>query len=71
MKYIKNQKIVDFLMFDNLDSAGFIELANGYIITETRMSPHGTGMVGFNYYESLKKIEERHGTDYKRITHTY
>ena len=67
LKYLKNQKIVDFLMFDDYDSVGFIELENGYIITETIMSPHGTGMAGLNYYESLKSFEDSCGKDYKRI----
>ena len=67
LKHLKNQKIKDFLMFDDSDSVGFIELENGFIITETIMSPHGTGMAGFNYYESLESFEESCGTDYKRI----
>ena len=67
LKYLKNQKIKDFLMFDDSDSVGFIELENGFIITETIMSPHGTGMAGLNYYESLDNFEESCGTDYKRI----
>lgn len=67
MKYLKNQKIVDFLMFDDSDSVGFIELENGFIITETIISPHGTGMAGLNYYENIKRFEEDCGTDYKRI----
>ena len=67
LKHLKNQKIKDFLMFDDSDSVGFIELENGFIITETRMSPHGTGMAGLNYYESLESFEESCGTDYKRI----
>lgn len=67
LKHLKNQKIKDFLMFDNSDSVGFIELENGYIITETIMAPQGTGMAGLNYYESLESFEESCGTDYKRI----
>ncbi len=67
LKYLKNQKIVDFFMFDHYDSVGFIELENGYIITETMMSPHGTGMAGLNYYESLKSFEDSCGKDYKRM----
>ena len=53
-------------MFEDSD-VGFIELENGYILTETIMSPHGTGMAGLNYYESLESFEESCGTDYKRI----
>lgn len=67
LKYLRNQKIIDFLMFENSYSCGFLELENGYIITETTMSPHGTGMAGLNYYESLNIFEERCGSDYKRM----
>jgi hypothetical protein len=67
IKYLKNQKIVDFLMLENHDSVGFIELENGYIITEIMMAPHGTGMAGLNYCENLKSFENRYGEDYKRL----
>lgn len=68
LKYLKNQEIVDFIMFDDYDSVGFIELENGYIITEILASPHGTGLAGLNYYDSLKSFEDICGTDYKRLT---
>lgn len=67
LKYLKNQLIVDFLMFENYDSVGFIELENGYILTETKMSPQGTGMAGLNYFGNLICFENRYGTNYKRI----
>ena len=67
LKYLQNQRIVDFLMFDDSDSVGFLELQNGYIITEVIMSPHGTGAAGLNYYENLESFEENCGTDYRRI----
>ena len=67
LKFLKNQGIIDFLMFEDSDSVGFIELENGYIITETIMSPHGTGMAGLNYYESLQDFEESCGDEYKRM----
>ncbi len=67
LKFLKNQKIADFLMFDNSDSVGFIELENGFIITETLISPHGTGMTGLNYFDSLKNFEDCCGTDYRRV----
>ena len=60
-------KFFDLLMGIEDSEVGFIELENGYIITETIMSPHGTGMAGLNYYESLESFEESCGTDYKRI----
>lgn len=67
LKYLKNQKIKDFLMFDDSDSVGYLELENGYIITEKVMAPHGTGMAGLNYFESLNSFEDSCGTDYKRL----
>lgn len=67
VKYLKNQPIVDFLMFDDFDSVGFLELENGFIITETRISPHGTGMAGLNYYDSIAIFEESCGGNYKRL----
>lgn len=67
LKYLRDQKIVDFLMLDDPNSDGFLELENGYILKETIMAPHGTGMAGLNYYDSLKKFEERFGKNYKRI----
>lgn len=68
LKYLKDQKIVDFLMFDNSDSTGFLELNNGYIIWEITMAQHGTGMAGLHYCESLEEFQERRGTDYKRLS---
>ena len=41
MKKFQNIKIVDFIMFEDYDSAGFLELENGNIITETITAPHG------------------------------
>lgn len=58
-------------MFDDSDSVGFIELENGYIITEILMSPHGTGMAGLNYFDSLKTFEDSCGTEYKRMKNSY
>ena len=54
-------------MFDNYDSAGFLELENGFIISETISSPHGTGAAGLNFYENLSDFEECCGSDYKRL----
>lgn len=64
---IKNQKIVNFFMFDDFDSVGFLELENGYIITETIVAPYGTGMAGLNYFENIKEFEAKNGTGYKRL----
>ena len=67
MKKLRNVKIVDFLMFEDSDSVGFLELENGNIITETLTAPHGTGMAGLNIFENLKDFESRYGTEYKRL----
>ncbi|KXX69356.1 hypothetical protein [Flammeovirga sp. SJP92] len=67
LNYLKDQKIIDFLIFDDSDFVGYFELENGYIITEVLMSPHGTGMAGFNYYDSLISFEEQCGKNYRRL----
>ena len=67
MKKFQNIKIVDFIMFEDYDSAGFLELENGNIITETITAPHGTGMAGLNIFENIKDFEESCGTEYKRL----
>ncbi len=67
MKTFHNLKIIDFIMFEDYDSSGFLELENGNIITETLTAPHGTGMAGLNIFENLKDFEENCGTEYKRL----
>lgn len=67
LKHLKNQKIVNFLMIENSDSVGFLVLENGYIISETDFSPHGTGMAGLEYYQSIEEFEESYETDFKRL----
>lgn len=67
-KYLKDQKITDFLMFEGFDSVGFLELENGYIITERTVVPHGVGGAGLEYYENIHDFEQRHGNEYLRFT---
>lgn len=67
VKYLRNQKIVDFIMFVDSESTGCLELENGYIITETMVAPHGTGTAGLNFYTSISHFEEYCGTDYRRL----
>ncbi|AUC15914.1 hypothetical protein BTO06_12465 [Tenacibaculum sp. SZ-18] len=67
MKKFANLKIVDFIIFEDYDSVGFLELENGNIITETLTAPNGTGMAGLNIFENLKDFEENCGTEYKRL----
>ncbi|MDO1500609.1 hypothetical protein Q2T40_10750 [Winogradskyella maritima] len=64
---IRNQKIIDFLMLEDSDSAGVIELENGFLLTETSMFFHGTGLAGLNYYENLQDFEKDNGIDYLRF----
>jgi len=54
-------------MFEDDDSVGYIELENGYIITENIMAPHGTGAAGLTFFENSTEFEKRCGTDYKKI----
>lgn len=74
IKYLKDQRIVDFLWFDDDDdnfrfsSQGYFLLENGYIITQTLVAPHGLGLAGLNYYYSIANFEEQVGKKYKRLT---
>ncbi|THU37981.1 hypothetical protein FAM09_14940 [Niastella caeni] len=67
-KYIQGAKISDFLWYDDESEKGLFLLENGYVITETRMSPSGTGLAGLNYYESLQDLESWRGNDFKRLS---
>lgn len=67
VKYIQNSKIVDFLWYDDDSIKGLFLLENGYIISETQMSPSGTGMAGLNYYESLDELSASKGDDFKSL----
>ena len=64
---MKAQKIINFLQFEHTVSSGFIELENGFIITEQIMAPHGTGMAGLHFYENLADFEKRCGTGYNKL----
>lgn len=68
LKYIKDKKIVDFIWFEEEDFKGFFLLENGYLITDTTMAPHGTGMAGLNCFENIEKLMERRGTNYEKLT---
>lgn len=67
IKYLKDQLITDFLMFEDSEGEGFLELENGYIITARHFAPHGIG-TGLKYYHSVKDFESICGTDYQRLT---
>lgn len=67
-KNIPNSKIIDLLWYEDEIRKGHFLLDNGYLITETTMSPHGIGMAGLNYYESLAHLVESKGHEYFRFT---
>jgi hypothetical protein len=68
LKYIQNRKVVDFFWYEKEAEKGYLELDNGYIITETNMSPGGTGLAGLNYYESIDGLTKDKGNDYIRVS---
>ena len=69
-KYIQGSRISDFLWYDDQSEKGLFLLDNGYVITETTMSPSGTGLAGLNYYESLEDLAESKGNSFQRLTET-
>jgi hypothetical protein len=68
LKYIQHAKIADYLWYDEDGESGFFLLDNGYIISEKRMAPSGTGMAGLHYFESLGYLEQKKGGNYKRLS---
>ena len=68
LKYIQNRLIVDFLWYADEIEKGFIELDNGYIITETTISNNGTGLVGLNFYQTLDNLTKRNGNNILKLT---
>lgn len=67
LKYIKNRKIVDFLWYEYEIEKGFIELDNGFIITEVTIANNGTGLVGLHYYEDLSFLIKQKGNHILRL----
>jgi hypothetical protein len=68
LKHIQNKIIVDILWYADEIEKAFIELDNGYIITETTIANNGTGLVGLNYYESIENLTERNKNKIIRLT---
>lgn len=68
LKNIKDRKIIDFLWYEDNSEKGFILLDNGYLITETKIAPHGTGLAGLNLYENLNDLTNAKGNDYFKLT---
>src|SRR5258706_14718645 len=68
LKYIKGSVIKDLIIFGEDDEKAFLELDNGYFISETNFSMNGTGRIGINLYEKLSDITTRKGNNFKRIS---
>lgn len=68
LKYIKGRQIVDFIYYPHSSDKGLFLLDNGYLITETTVAPHGTGLAGLNYYVSITELTNSRGKDYLKIT---
>jgi hypothetical protein len=68
LKYIINRTIVDYLWENETTEKGFFELDNGYLISDQFMAPHGTGLAGLHYYDSLNSLKERKGAILKRYS---
>jgi len=68
LKYIKDRKIVDFIWYADDHDKGFFLLDNGYLITETTVAPHGTGLAGLNFFENLENLAASRGNKYLKLT---
>ncbi|RAV97618.1 hypothetical protein [Pseudochryseolinea flava] len=68
LKRIKDRKIVDFIWYADDTDKGYILFDNGYIITETTITNHGTGLAGLNLYESVNDLMNLKGNDYFKLT---
>jgi len=72
LKYVKDRKIVDLIWYasdyEGYDEEGYLLLDNGYLITITRVSPHGTGTAGLHLFENINKLTNIRGYDYFKLT---
>jgi len=68
LKNIKDRKIIDFIWYPDDTEKGFLLLDNGYLITEITIAPHGTGLSGLNYFETITDLINRQGTGYLKLT---
>lgn len=67
-KEIVGYTITDIIIFMDDDMQGFIELSNGYILTEICAAPNGTGLAGLQLFKNVGDFEKRYGKNYKRIS---
>ena len=65
---IKDRKIVDLIWYPDDEGKGLLLLDNGYLITETTIANHGTGLAGINIFHSLDELSDRRGAGYRRLT---
>jgi hypothetical protein len=68
LKFIKDSVIKDLITFDQDYEKAFLELENGYFISETNYSMNGTGRVGINMYDSLINITKWKGNEFQRLS---
>lgn len=68
IKQLQNRIITDFLWYQDEIENGFIELDNGYIITEKTVAMNGTGLAGLNYYKNFETLSERRNLKIVRLT---
>jgi hypothetical protein len=69
-KPLLNQPITDLIYYQEeiRFEKAFIELANGYVISEITIAPNGTGSAGLWYFESIQVLETTYGKNYTRLT---
>jgi hypothetical protein len=65
-----NKKIIDLIYFDEPDTRECFLLEDGSVITETNMSPHGTGHAGLNYFQTIQKLIDFKESDFRRLSET-
>lgn len=68
LKHLKDKKIIDFIWFSDDTEKGLLLLENGYLMTETLVAPHGTGLAGLNVFENLEELASRRSDDYLKLT---
>jgi hypothetical protein len=67
LKYIKDRIITDVLFFNGHEKV-FLELDNGYIITEVTAGMNGTGRVGIHIFKNLVELIKRKGFKFIRVS---
>ncbi len=74
IKSIRGRRIVGLLKYEDSETGfveaekAFLELEGEKFITEITMAPNGTGLVGVWIFHSKEELEQRYGTNYKKLT---